>query len=106
MSDDTNMKKSNYGPPGTAAGAQYQLHANQERKARNTGDVVEIGTNKNVKAYSTKAGQLSAKQQAAAENTLKRRKALSGKVKRLSPEEIAQLNNDPTTVIKAEASLD
>ncbi len=102
MSDDANMKKSAYGPPGTAAGAQYQAHANQERKARNTGDVVEVGTNKNVKAYSTKAGQLSAKQQAAAENTLKRRKALSGKVKTLSPEEIARLGNNPTAVIKEE----
>ena len=102
MSDDANMKKSAYGPPGTAAGAQYQAHANQERKARNTGDVVEVGTNKNVKAYSTKAGQLSAKQQAAAENTLKRRKALSGKVKTLTAEEIARLGNNPTAVIKEE----
>ena len=97
---DNNFEKSAYGPPGTAAGAQYQPHANQARKARNTGDVAEIGTNKNVKAYSTKAGQLSAKQQAAAENTLKRRKKLSGKVKTLSQEEIASLNNNPTAILK------
>lgn len=103
MSDDANMKKSTYGPPGTAAGAQYQPEANQKRKAGNTGDVVpDVGTNKNVKSYGSKPGQLSAKQQAAAENSLKRRKALSSKVKTLSREEIAQLGNNPTTVIKEE----
>lgn len=106
MSDDANMKKSAYGPPGTAAGAQYQPEANQKRKAGNTGDVVpDAGTNKNVKSYSSKPGQLSAKQQAAAENSLKRRKALSSKVKTLSREEIAQLNNDPTKAIKSEGEM-
>lgn len=76
------IEKSNYGPKGTAAGAQYQAHANQERKANNTGDVVTgIGRNKNVKAYSSKPGQLSAKQQAAAMHTKANQKANSGPVK-------------------------
>jgi len=105
MSDDTNMKKSNYGPKGTAAGAQYQLHANQERKMGNTGDVAGEGPNKNVKAYSSKPGQLSAKQEAAAMNSLRRRKALSSKVKTLTAEEIAKLNNDPTKALKSEGEM-
>lgn len=90
MSDE--IKKSNYGPKGTAAGAQYQAHANQERKANNTGDTVEgNGKNKNVKSYSSKPGQLSAKQQAAKENGKRRVKKLSGPVTTLTREQIAAI---------------
>ena len=82
--------KSDYGPPGTAAHAQYQPHANQERKAGNTGDVAGEGPNKNVKSYSSKPGQLSAKQQAAKELSPARVKKLSGPVTKpqLTEEEI------------------
>ena len=83
------MKKSDYGPKGTAAHAQYQPHANQERKARNVETIEGAGKNKNVKAYSTKIGQRSAKQQAAWENSPSRVKAQSGPVKTLSPAEAA-----------------
>lgn len=97
------LEKSNYGPKGTAASAQYQPHANQERKAANTGDVIEgIGHNKNVKSFSSKPGQLSAKQQAARELAPAKVKKLSGPVRTLSSEEIAQLKNDPTKVMKEE----
>lgn len=100
MSDEIN--KSNYGPAGTAAAAQYQPHANQERKARNVDQVQGIGQNKNVKAYSSKPGQLSAKQQAAKEMSSHRVKALSGPVKTLSSEEIERIKSNitPITQIK------
>lgn len=90
MSDD--IKKSNYGPKGTAAGAQYQAHANQERKSNNVDSIPELGANKNVKSYSSKPGQLSAKQEAAKMNSKRRVKALSGPVRTLSREEIAAMN--------------
>lgn len=77
---DEGFEKSNYGPKGTAAGAQYSPHENQERKANNTGDVAGQGPNRNVKSYSSKPGQLSAKQQAAREMTPARIKKLSGPV--------------------------
>lgn len=86
------IQKSNTGPKGTAAGAQYMAHVNQERKSNNVETINELGPNKNVKQYSTKAGQLSAKQQAAAENSKSRVKSLSGKPRTLSREEIAALN--------------
>lgn len=106
MSDD--IKKSNYGPKGTAAGAQYNPHENQERKARNTGERPGLGPNKNEKAYSSKPGQLSAKQQADAEMTLTNRKKMSGPVKVLSQEEIAALGNKltPPSKMKKDEMLD
>lgn len=78
--NDADTHKSEYGPAGTAAGAQYQPHANQKRKANNTGDVAGEAPNKNVKAFSTKPGQLSAKQQADKEMSPARVKKLSGPV--------------------------
>ena len=42
----------------------YNEVDNIRRKARNTNDQVEAGQNRNVKAYSTKPGQLSARAQA------------------------------------------
>jgi hypothetical protein len=56
------LNKSNYGPRGFG---QYSEVDNIKRKANNVGDVMQdIGPNRNVKAFSTKPGQLSAKQQA------------------------------------------
>ena len=56
------LNKSNYGPKGKD---QYTTADNVKRKAGNIGDKVGEGPNTNVKAYSTKPGQLSAKAQAA-----------------------------------------
>jgi hypothetical protein len=78
------LEKSNYGPKG---GGQYNPADNVKRKAKNLTDTVGAGPNVNVKAYSSKPGQLSAKQQAAAEA-----KKLSGPVKQYTPEEIAAIN--------------
>jgi len=74
---------SNYGPK--KAGL-YNGPDNDRRKVSRTGDVVEgAGSNKAVRAYSTKPGQLSAKDSAAAEQ--KKVKQLSGPVKVYTPEE-------------------
>lgn len=85
------MAKSGYGPK--KAGL-YNPVDNARRKARNTGDQTGIGANVNTKAYSTKPGQLSARQQASAEAA--KIKAMNRKqpVKRYSPEEIARLNQE------------
>ena len=71
------IKKSNYGPKGAGL---YDPTANIERKARNTGSVAGEGKNSNVKSFSTKPGQLSAKQQAEEMHSKRKNKALSGKV--------------------------
>ena len=78
---------SNYGPK--KAGL-YNAPDNERRKVSRTGDVMEgIGQNKAVRSYSTKPGQLSAKDSAAAEQ--KKVKQLSGPVKTYTPEEIKAL---------------
>lgn len=81
------FQKSNYGPK--KAGL-YDPAANAKRKAGNIGDVAGEGPNVNVKAYSSKPGQLSAKQQAAVE--ARNAKKLSGPVKQYTPAQIAALN--------------
>jgi hypothetical protein len=83
----SNLNKSNYGPKDMGL---YNPVDNIKRKKRNTGDEIkDIGANKNVKAYSTKPGQLSAKQQAALD--FKNIKAKSGPVKLYTKEEIEKL---------------
>ena len=54
----TSIQKSNYGPK---KGGQYTPVDNVRRKMNNVGDVAGQGPNVNVKAISTKPGQLSAK---------------------------------------------
>jgi hypothetical protein len=71
----------------------YKLEDNLRRKATNTGEELEsVGQNKNVKAYSTKPGQLSMKAQASLENA--KLKCLNKKqpVKIYTKEEIEALN--------------
>lgn len=85
--DEEGMSKSNYGPKGAG---QYSTPDNARRKAKNIGESAGEGTNTNIKAYSTKPGQLSAKQQASLE--AKKAKALSGPVKQYSPAQIAAIN--------------
>lgn len=86
MKSEDGMEKSGYGPKG---GKQYNPADNAKRKANNVGDRVEgIGQNANVKSYSTKPGQLSAKAQATVEAA--RAKKLSGPVKHYTPEEIEE----------------
>jgi len=80
------MDKSGYGPK---RGGQYSVADNARRKMTNTGDRAGQGPNANVKSYSSVPGQLSAKQQASAEQ--KKVKRLSGPVKQYSPEQIAAL---------------
>lgn len=88
-SEEDDVEKSNYGPKG---GGQYSLADNIRRKARNTGESYGEGPNVNAKAYSTKPGQLSAKQSAAAD--AKKLGAMNRKqpVKTFTPEEIAAEN--------------
>lgn len=84
MKSEDDVEKSGYGPK---RGGQYTVADNVKRKARNIGDVAGEGPNTNVKAYSSKAGQLSAKQQAALE--AKKAKKLSGPVIQYTPEQLA-----------------
>ena len=74
---------SNYGPK--KAGL-YNAPDNERRKVSRTGDVVEgVGPNTAARSYSTKPGQMSAKESANEEQ--KKVKKLSGPVKVFSPEE-------------------
>jgi len=77
---------SNYGPK--KAGL-YHGPDNERRKVSRTGDQAAVGPNSAVRSYSTKPGQLSAKDSAAAEQ--RKVKQLSGPVKVYTPEEIKAL---------------
>lgn len=81
------MDKSNYGPAGMR---QYNPTDNIKRKMNNVGDNTGGGPNSNVKAYSSKPGQLSAKASAAVESA--KAKKLSSPVKVWSKEEIEAEN--------------
>jgi hypothetical protein len=87
LNSGTELRKSNYGPKGSGL---YDPTANINRKARNITESVGAGPNTNVKSYSSRPGQLSAKQQAARD--AKKTKKLSGPVKQYTPVEIAALN--------------
>jgi hypothetical protein len=91
MSDD--IEKSNSIKPVIRGErvSTYDSTANIQRKLKNVGDQVGAGPNVNVKSYSSKAGQLTAKQQAAFENSKRRVKALSGPVKVYTDEEKKKL---------------
>ena len=82
----SDLSKSSYGPKGAGL---YDPAASAKRKAKNVGEQAGAGPNVNVKSYSSKPGQLSAKQQATQE--AKRTKKLSGPVKQYTPEQIAAL---------------
>jgi hypothetical protein len=69
-------------------GSTYDTAQNVKRKANNVGDVAGEGKNVNVKAISTKPGQLSAKQQAAKTKF----KGAAGPAKIYTPEQIAAIN--------------
>lgn len=100
MSDE--MKKSGYG----ISRADYDPHVNQERKANNTGDRVPgNGKNVNVKSFSSRPGQLSAKQEAARMHTKKNIIENSGPVKILSPEEIAEPKLTPPSKMKKDEDM-
>ena len=84
--DNGKFKKSNYGPKGTEL---YNQADNEKRKERNTGDVVGEGPNKQVKAYTTKTGQITAKEQAdmlARQDKKKNKKQKVTSLKDMSPE--------------------
>ena len=85
LKDEEGMGKSNYGPKGAN---QYSAANNAKRKANNVGDTAGQGSNVNVKSYSTKPGQMSAKQQAAKTPF----KGAAGPVKQYTPEQIAAIN--------------
>lgn len=87
--EDDDVEKSNYGPKG---GGQYSLADNIRRKARNTGESYGEGPNTNAKAYSTKPGQLSAKQAATVESKKLASMSRKNPVKTFTPEEIAAEN--------------
>lgn len=83
------IEKSNYGPKGMS---QYNPVDNIKRKANNTGDTAGQGPNTNVKSYSSKPGQLSAKAQAALEAARMKEKNKQQPVKVYSKEEIEEMN--------------
>ena len=83
------MEKSNYGPKG---GGQYSAADNSRRKSNNLTDTVGAGPNSNVKAYSTKPGQLSAKAQAGVTARIQAAASKKQPVKQWSAEQIAQEN--------------
>jgi len=89
-SDDSqhDVQKSSYGPKGAEL---YSQADNARRKVKNVGDIAGQGPNKNVKSYSSKPGQLSAKAQAS--NLIREQGKLNRKqpVKILSQEEKDEL---------------
>lgn len=84
------IEKSNYGPKG--AGLYNPLH-NQERKAKNTGDVVaDAGRNVNVKRYTTSGSSVQAAHEAAAAKEQKiKTKASTRTFANMSEEEKAEM---------------
>lgn len=85
------VEKSNYGPKGAKL---YNPPDNARRKERNLTDQVPAGPNANVKAYSTRPGQLSIKQQA--DEVSRKQNALNRKqpvrtMKDMTPQELAAL---------------
>ena len=84
--DDDEIEKSGYGPK---KGGQYNPADNARRKAGNVGDVAGVGPNVNVKSYSTKPGQMSAKASADLTSRLQSKANKKQPVKTLTPEEIA-----------------
>lgn len=85
----SNLTKSNYGPKDMDL---YNPTDNIKRKANNIGDEIkDIGKNKNVKAYSSKPGQLSAKAQAQLQSAQDKKKSAAMPVKSYSPEELAAM---------------
>lgn len=104
QSERSEFEKSNYGPKG---GNQYTEADNAERKKNNTGDVVEgIGQNRNVKAYSTRPGQLSAKQSAAKQAREDRKRNRRQPVKVFTPEEIAAYQEAQKKKLAASIDID
>ena len=83
------MEKSNYKGAGIS---QYNPADNARRKASNVGDVAGEGPNRNVKAYSSKPGQMSNKAQADLTARIQNAANKKQPVKQYSPEEVAQLN--------------
>jgi hypothetical protein len=83
------IAKSNYGPKGAK---QYNPADNARRKMGNTGDIAGQGPNVNVKSYSTKPGQVSAKASANLTARIQQQANKKQPIKQFSPEEIAAEN--------------
>ena len=86
--EDDGVEKSGYGPKG---GGQYTSTDNMKRKAKNLTEAVPVGPNSNVKAYSSKPGQMSGKAQADLTARLQNAANKKQPVKIYSPEEKAAL---------------
>lgn len=86
--EEDDIEKSGYGPKG---GGQYTPTDNMKRKAKNLTDAVPVGPNSNVKAYSSKPGQMSGKAQASLTAKLQNAANKKQPVKIYSPEEKAAL---------------
>ena len=83
--DEDDVEKSNYGPKGAG---QYSAADNAKRKANNLTDNVAVGPNSNVKAYSSKPGQMSGKAQADLTARIQNAANKKQPVKQYTPEEI------------------
>ena len=101
--EDTDIEKSGYGPKGAG---QYSAVDNARRKANNTGDAVDgIGPNVNAKAYSSKPGQLSGKQQASVSAKIQERankKMPVTTLKDMSPEKAQAMKEQYNPMKKSE----
>lgn len=83
------MNKSGYGPKGAG---QYSSADNARRKTNNLSESTGVGPNNNVKAYSTKPGQLSGKASADLTARIQNKANKKQPVKQFSPEEVAHMN--------------
>lgn len=84
------MEKSNYGPKGAG---QYSAVDNARRKAKNVEPAATpLGPNANAKAYSSKPGQLSGKEQANLTSRIQNAANKKQPVKTWTPEMIAEEN--------------
>ena len=80
------MTKSGTGPKGWGL---YSPNDNARRKMKNVGDKTGIGPNVNTKAYSSKPGQMSAKQSANLTARIQAKASKNNPVTKLTPEQIA-----------------
>lgn len=87
--EEDDIEKSGYGPK---KGGQYTPADNARRKMNNVGDAIPAGPNSNVKSYSSKPGQMSAKASAALTARLQAKANRGQPVKQWTPEEIAAEN--------------
>ncbi len=97
-------EKSDYGKAKDGS-SQYVVADNVKRKLGNTGDRLDLGPNSNVKAYSSKPGQPSAKQAVGLESKKYQKINRKQPVKIYSPDEIKQLEEKRKLAASADIDI-